>query len=152
MSAFWNPCYSIRVWRCPHHVYVEDGISSLHPRNSQIPTSLVAYQTWHKYRLVSNKHNLRSNSPLQVRHSAIVLLQPALGFSVFSKYNDSCRSDRLVIIEDPSAFELTDPHKYFQNFTEFIGPAMANIHPNSPLQVNKSYNLHLNFRIMRPLI
>ena len=46
----------------------------------------------------------------------LVLLQSALGFSVFLKYNDLCCSDRLVIIEDPSTFELTDPHKYFQNF------------------------------------
>jgi hypothetical protein len=138
-----KPCHSICVWRCLHHV---------HSCNSQIPTSLVTSQTWHKSRLVSNKHNLYPNSPLQVWRPAIVLLQLALSFSVFSKYNDSCCSDRLVVIKDPSTFELTDPHKYFQNFTEFIWPAMANNHPNSLLQVNKSYNLLLNFRIMRPLI
>ena len=34
-------------------------------------------------------------------------------------------SDRLVIMSDPLTFEVADPHKYFQNFTKFIGSAMA---------------------------
>jgi hypothetical protein len=34
-------------------------------------------------------------------------------------------SDHLVILSDPSTFEVADPHKYFRNFTKFIGPDMA---------------------------
>ena len=34
-------------------------------------------------------------------------------------------SDCLVVIEDTSTFEVTDPHKYFQNFTKFIQPVIA---------------------------
>ena len=34
-------------------------------------------------------------------------------------------SDRLVVINDPSAFEVMNALKYFQSFTKFIGLDIA---------------------------
>ena len=33
--------------------------------------------------------------------------------------------DRLIMREDPSTFEVTDLHEYFQDFTNFIGIEIA---------------------------
>ena len=34
-------------------------------------------------------------------------------------------SDRLMMREDPSTFEVMDLHEYFQDFTDFIGIEIA---------------------------
>ena len=52
----------------------------------------------------------------------LVLQQLDLGYLCISKKKGVIMcSNCLVIINDPLTFEVTDIHKYFQNFTKFIG-------------------------------
>ena len=65
----------------------------------------------------------------------LVLSQPAWGIFVFWKYLDTMCLDCLALREDPSAFEVSDPCKYFQNFIKLIGIDIA---ISSFFQVNQA--------------
>ena len=60
--------------------------------------------------------------------------------------------DRLIMREDPSAFEVMDLHEYFQDFTNFIGIEIAIgsfFQANQEKQANGNFNSNKIFTILK---